>query len=178
MKQLLFFLAFIAMGATAMAQDATDKHLNSNELEFNIDFHHTWGLVEKGDGYKNQNDLYGNSARISVLYRFTPRLKAGVGIGLEMYSLPNTNTKPVFLAVQYAPLKKDLKPYLFTNIGYGLDGDDFNEGWLAEVGVGYKYMFKRHFGLKAEVGYNYKSFNYGDWQLNRHSISAGFGLVF
>ena len=50
MKRLLIFLAFIAMGATAMAQDATDKHLNSNELEFNIDFHHTWGLVEKGDG--------------------------------------------------------------------------------------------------------------------------------
>ena len=47
MKQLLFLFAFIAMGATAMAQDATDKHLNSNELEFNIDFHHTWGLVER-----------------------------------------------------------------------------------------------------------------------------------
>lgn len=95
-----------------------------------------------------------------------------------MYSLPNANTKPVFLAVQYAPLKKDLKPYVFTNIGYGLDGEEFYEGWLAEVGVGYKYMFKKHFGLKAEIGYNYKTFGSSDLHLTRHSILAGFGLVF
>ena len=189
MKQLFLFLAFIAIGATAaMAQDTTDKfvHSNDNKFEFNLDMHYTLKMAENDTWHSGDDKAVGRSFRASVLYRFLPRLKAGVGIGLEKYGYKcGYSTRPIFLAVQYAPLKKDLKPYLFSNIGYSKKSTDisFVGGWLAEVGVGYKIMFRKHFGLKFEAGYNLQTFELnkmsdGFSDVTRHSLTAGVGLVF
>lgn len=67
-------------------------------------------------------------------------------------------------------------------------------GWLWDLGIGYTKMFRRHFGLNFQIGYNLKefggipSYNYnidteeitylGTISDLRHSLSVGIGFVF
>ena len=107
MKQLLLSLAFILIGATAMAQQqgTADEYFNNNRFEFDFDYHYTIGMSESHTPAGDFGDkLYGHSWRGSLLYQFQPRLKAGLGFGLENYYEAEHRTFPIFLAAQYAPL--------------------------------------------------------------------------
>lgn len=189
MKQLLLSLAFILIGATAMAQQqgTADEYFNNNRFEFDFDYHYTIGMSESHTPAGDFGDkLYGHSWRGSLLYQFQPRLKAGLGFGLENYYEAEHRTFPIFLAAQYSPLKNNLKLFLFSNLGYSLSDkeDDFTVGGLLfETGVGYKYMYSKHFGVKLELGYNFKSFakneEYDRYRTSyRNSLTMGIGLVF
>lgn len=183
---LLPLALFLCKPISSDAQTITsDKHLNNNPLEVHVDIHYMPGLREswRGTDFSYSDDLKAYSLRVSLLYRFLPRLKAGIGIGQEHYEVLGGNTCPIFLTAEYAPLKKDLKPFLFTNIGYSYKSDDMVPGWLYEIGIGYKYMFKKHFGMKVEAGYNFKTFEYSliykeAYNMNRHSVTLGVGLIF
>lgn len=81
-----------------------------------------------------------------------------------------------------------LDTYLYTNLGYGVFSRDESiyPGWMWNAGVGYIKMFRKHFGLNFQVGYNLKEFRgvYSDADGNfsgnsiRHSLSLGIGLAF
>lgn len=165
-----------------------------------VDYHYFFGLSQKVGKYatwrRSDMNMYGHSLRLTGMYAFTPRLAAGAGIGTDNYVNGGFHTVPVFAAFRYAPFRAALSPYVFTDIGYAIDTSVSDNGVLWELGVGYKRMFRKHFGMKFEAGYSLqqirlteKNFilipdgdgNYpsvSPFSMFRHSLLLGIGLVF
>ena len=154
-----------------------------------MDYHYNLGFSEKGYDYhilRNNYHMLGNSLHLSALYDFTPSLSIGAGIGSDRYEEPGYNTFPVFATVHYIPVKNHIpNAYLYTNLGYALKGEISRRGWLYDIGIGYKKMFRKHFGLNFQFGYNLKQFKIPyyypvpkDRSSIRHSLSFGFGFIF
>lgn len=135
--------------------------------------------------------MYGNALHLSVLYNFTKQISAGAGIGADRYESPGYNTFPLFASIHYSPLKQHTNFYVFANVGYALFGkQETYNGWVVDLGVGYKKMFSRHFGLNFQLGYNWKQFKDGGGYVvestemykktnsYRSSLSFGMGLIF
>ena len=164
-----------------------------------LDYHYNLGFSERydgeklsrGDGYK----MHGNSLHLTALYDITQRISAGAGIGADRYEEPGYNTFPLFGTFRYRPIRTFLDTYVYTNLGYGVftREDSIYPGWMWDAGVGYTKMFRKHFGLNFQVGYNLKEFHGQNFyeidpdsgadyvrKFNsvRHSLSLGVGLVF
>lgn len=160
------------------------KRFTPSKIQLEVDYRHFFGQKEtyKSSNLSHTDNLKGNSLRLSVLYTLTPLLQTGIGCGLDRYESPGSNTLPLFIAFRYVPLSKFTNPYIFTNIGYSFKNANFDEGVLWEAGIGYKYMFKKHFGIKLEAGYNLRTFKYSKINPNymdatRHSLLLGIGII-
>lgn len=81
--------------------------------------------------------------------------------------------------------------YVYTNIGYALGTDNYTPGFLFDMGVGYRKMFKKRHGLNFQFGYNMKQCKAGYIKIDkdyhatiatdhryRHSLSLGIGFIF
>lgn len=163
-----------------------------------LDYHYNLGICEKYWGRtfdRGEYKLYGNSLHLTALYDITQKISAGTGIGADRYEEPGYNTFPVYVTFRYRPFTKLPKSYVFTDLGYGLfKNDNVAPGWMWNAGIGYTKMFRKHFGVNLQLGYNLKQFggipsyevdlvngefNYiGKKSSIRHSVSFGFGLVF
>ncbi|EXY36446.1 hypothetical protein M145_1439, partial [Bacteroides fragilis str. 34-F-2 len=77
----------------------------------------------------------------------------------------------------------------FTNIGYAVIGkQETYTGMMWDLGIGYKKMFRSHFGLNFQFGYNLKQFrNINSYVTSdimqrenstRSSLSLGIGVIF
>ena len=85
-------------------------------------------------------------------------------------------------------MKNHLPYYLYTHLGYALKSNNSAHGAMGEIGMGYKHMFRKHFGLKFDLGYNLKNFREKvyDFELEknsvfsscRHSFNVGIGMIF
>lgn len=151
-----------------------------------------------GSQTQGRNETYrmgGNSLHLTALYDFTEKFSAGAGIGADRYTNTDFNTFPVYAAFRYRPLSRIPAAYVYTNAGYGLfKSVNIYAGWVGDLGIGYQYMLRKHFGLNFQLGYNLKEFagieSYaydpstgqttflGKKSAVRHSVSFGFGLVF
>ncbi len=185
---LLLMVVFFLMQIPAVrAQDKAQCRFHVVlDYHFNLGFSENYNgtPIRRSDGY----NMHGNSLRLTALYDITQRISAGAGIGADRYEEPGYNTFPVFGTFRYRPLRRFLDTYLYTNLGYGLSNRDNSiySGWVWDAGVGYIKMFRRHFGLNFQVGYNLKEFRdvHSDVDGNlsgnsiRHSLSLGIGLVF
>lgn len=163
-----------------------------------LDYHYSLGICEKYWGKtfgRGEYKMHGNSLHFTALYDITRKISAGAGIGADRYEEPGYNTFPVYGTFRYRPLPKFQDGYIFTDLGYGVfKHDNVAPGWMWNAGIGYIKMFRRHFGLNFQLGYNLKEFggipsyevdltngefNYiGEKNSIRHSISFGIGLVF
>ncbi|MFS2583734.1 hypothetical protein [Bacteroides uniformis] len=161
-----------------------------------LDYQYRFGLHEKLENYsisRGKSHMYGNALHLSALYNFTKQFSAGAGIGADRYESPGYNTFPLFASVHFSPFKRHAGFYVFTNIGYALFAKQGTyNGWMFDVGIGYKKMFSRHFGLNFQLGYNWKQFKGGgDYGVMvgdviqykkadsyRSSLTAGVGLIF
>lgn len=162
-----------------------------------FNYHYNLGLSENGYDYhlnRNDRNLYGNSLHLSALYDMTKKLSIGIGMGADRYE--PYNTFPVFATLHYRPTFQNLPGgYAYTNIGYAIvNNDNVSSGLVWGAGIGYLKMFRRHFGLNFQFGYDLKQFadiptyevvipdnaiNYlGEKSSIRHSLSFGIGLVF
>lgn len=163
-----------------------------------LDYHYNLGVCEKYWGRtfdRGEYKMHGNSLHFTALYDITQKISAGVGIGADRYEEPGYNTFPVYGTFRYRPVPKFLNGYVFTDLGYGLfKNDNVAPGWMWNAGIGYTKMFRKHFGLNFQLGYNLKEFGgipsyevdlvngefnfIGKKSSIRHSVSFGFGLVF
>jgi hypothetical protein len=184
---MLLFLCVFGTQAQEQAQKQPKFHLI-------LDYRYMLGLSDRGDiGVFSRKDLDmdGHSLRLSGVYSFFPQLAAGIGIGADRYP---PNTLPVFATVHYNPCKSN-PFYLFGNAGYAFKTGTAVSGLLVDAGLGYKLMFKKHFGLNFHFGYNLKQFNMDIYNYvledddlyyekitsgtqTRHSLSFGVGLIF
>lgn len=169
-----------------------------NKFHVVLDYHYNLGMSERywGRTFNRENyKMHGNSLHLTALYDITSKVSAGVGIGADRYEEPGYNTFPIYGSFRYRPLQKMLNGYVFTDLGYGaFKNDNITPGWMWNAGIGYTKMFRKHFGLNLQLGYNLKEFggipsyevNLENGEINyvgkkssiRHSISFGIGLVF
>ena len=168
-----------------------------------LDYHYRWGLNESGYNYhfsRSDMDMYGHSLHLTAFYKVAKRLSLGIGIGTDRYESPGYNTFPLFVSGHYQPLPVRLPGgYVYSNLGYGIgSGVSVTNGWLWDLGIGYKKMFRKHLGLNFQLGYNLKQFRgipaydvvetpdtepgfevlyLGGKNSLRHSLSVGVGLI-
>lgn len=163
-----------------------------------LDYHYNFGICEKYWGRtfdREEYKMHGNSLHFTALYDITRKISVGAGIGADRYEEPGYNTFPVYGTFRYRPLSGLQDGYVFTDLGYGLfKNDNVAHGWMWNAGIGYTKMFRKHFGLNFQLGYNLKEFggipsyevNLVNGEVNyvgkknsiRHSVSFGIGLVF
>lgn len=169
-----------------------------NKFHVILDYHYNLGISEKYWGTtldRKDYKMHGNSLHFTALYDITHKISAGVGIGADRYEEPGYNTFPVYGTFRYRPLLQLQNGYVFTDLGYGVfKSDNVNPGWMWNLGIGYTKMFRKHFGLNFQLGYNLKEFGgipsyevdlvngestyIGEKSSTRHSVSFGIGLVF
>jgi hypothetical protein len=171
---------------TLFLQDA----FSQSKIHAELDFGYMIGLTERGDQYKINRSLYNmhtNSIRLSGMYRLSNLYSIGAGIGMERYESPGYNTLPVFAVLRYTPALSIPKGYIYTDLGYSIGTSTMTPGLLWDLGIGHQWMFRKHFGLKAQVGYNLKQLKTDSWTSEsstqkvsqwRHSLSLFVGIVF
>lgn len=159
-----------------------------------LDYHYNYGIGSNQEWVSNEHEG-GHSLHLTALYDFASKLSAGVGIGADRYTSPDFNTFPIYGTVHYRPLVRIPQVCLYTNLGYGcFSNEAIAAGWVWDLGIGYTKMFRKHFGLNFQLGYNLKEFaGIPTYELNpdtgdikyvgksndiRHSLSLGIGLVF
>lgn len=168
-----------------------------------LDYHYNWGLNESGYHYslsRHDMEMYGNSLHLTAFYKAAKRLSLGIGIGADRYESPSYNTFPLFVSGHYQLLPVRLPGgYVYSNLGYSIGREgNTTKGWLGDLGLGYKKMFRKHFGLNFQLGYNLKQFKgiptydvviipgaepdfevlyLGEKNSLRHSLSVGIGLI-
>lgn len=184
--------------AAALFCICTVSHAQSR-IHFNADYRYLLGLVQNNGSYSSLHrsdiKMYGSSFRLSGMYSLNTRVNIGIGIGAECYENPKITTFPIFASAKYSPLKHTLSPYIYANAGYAFGTKISDRGILADLGIGYKHMFKKHFGIKFEVGYNMQQIRVDKENIMvfptlnstipskgasvfRHSISFGTGFIF
>ncbi|MCF2576125.1 hypothetical protein I6E18_08075 [Phocaeicola barnesiae] len=175
------------------------QKVTQSETKFHVtlDYHYNFGLATKEKWWNNGERLGGHSLHLTALYNITPRIATGIGIGADRYTHPDFNTIPIYGTFRYSPITKIPKGYLYTNLGYGCFANEaISSGWMWDLGIGYTKMFRKHFGLNFQIGYNLKefadipSYRYdidsentvitylGKVKDLRHSLSFGIGMVF
>ncbi len=188
MKNVKLYLLLCLLGLTGLPVSAQTK------LHMLLDYRHTIGLKESGDYGTFTNYMYGNLLHLTALYSFTSKYSAGIGVGLDRYESPGYNTLPLYATLHYSPCRQLPRAYLYADAGYALKMDNFIPGYLLGAGIGYKKMFKKHFGLNFLCGFNLKQFKgtvyqnsagvyeqtgrYVDMTQTRSSVDLGIGLIF
>lgn len=164
-------------------------------IEFDGQYFHGAKQTLMGETYEPEGaTMYGFGFHLSGMYDFNERLSAGGGIGAEHYEYLWSNSYPIFGSLRYHPIQRLLPVYAYTNVGYGVvHNDQARRGWLFDLGVGYKHMFRRHFGLRFQLGYHLNEINgieavgqlgdmgvinFGKKSIVRHSIAFGIGVIF
>lgn len=170
------------------------------KIHFHVDYHYLMGIAQKNGKYatihRSDEKMGGSSFRLSGMYSLNERIEVGVGVGADCYNSPDITTFPVLATIQYTPLKHLSAGYLYTNAGYAFGTRISDKGAVAGLGLGYKRMYKKHFGIKLEAGYNMQQVRVDQENIIvfpnpggvkstikglsvlRHSISFGAGFIF
>lgn len=180
---------------TSSAQEPEKAIKKEAKFHVVLDYHYNFGLASKEKWWDNGERTGGHSLHLTALYDITPKIAAGIGIGADRYTHPNFNTFPIYGTFRYSPITKIPKGYLYTNLGYGCFANEaISPGWVWDLSIGYTKMFRKHFGLNFQIGYNLKEFaDIPSYEYNadtgnttysgkikdlRHSLSLGIGIVF
>ncbi len=195
-RYILLSILFPLIGINTSSAQEPEKTIKK-EAKFHVvlDYHYNFGLASKEKWWDNGERTGGHSLHLTALYDITPKIAAGIGIGADRYTHPNFNTFPIYGTFRYSPITKIPKGYLYTNLGYGCFANEaISPGWVWDLGIGYTKMFRKHFGLNFQIGYNLKEFaDIPSYEYNadtgnttysgkikdlRHSLSLGIGMVF
>ncbi|MDR2969490.1 MAG: hypothetical protein LBV32_07805 [Tannerellaceae bacterium] len=184
MKIFLNILTVVIILLSATPARGEDK------FHIHLDYNYLLGLYEKGAFLGGKSKLSGFDIHLAGMYDINKRLSLGAGVGVEKLANPWYTIFPVFAKALYSPLSTTDKPYVFTKLGYGIGTEYSNAGLLFNPGVGYRIMFRKHFGINFMLGYHLQSVRYdvfiedgiGSYAIpthnNRHSLSFGVGFIF
>jgi hypothetical protein len=180
---------FILISLVTVASVLSSTICNA-QFHAGIDIKYSIGVCEENaDLYKidNTNSL---GINLSGLYEFTPQIWAGVGMitninnkGMTIVDDFTVTEMPImqfapYITMRYRPFVKHLNAYVFTDLGYAIpfkteEGiQTFSNGVMWNIGVGYSYMFKKHFGLNFNVGYSLQQIEGTPTHIAEHPISG------
>jgi len=98
----------------------------------------------------------------------------------------------MFVKISYSPIRLIEKVYVYTKLGYGIETEISNGGFLFNPGLSYKLNLHKFFNFNFMLGYHLQSIRYDilyhekegaiiDKKTGhnyRHSLSFGMGLIF
>lgn len=152
-------------------------------MVMNAQFHAGIDFKLRTEGYTHtaNKDVTIFASQLNVMatgiYDFTPQISAGAGIGITSGAGFNI-TAPIFATMRYSPIKKHTNAYIFTNLGYAPKyAEDIPQGWIFDAGIGYRLMFRKHFGLNFQLAYNLQQF-VGDMRVTNTNDSMGIGQYY
>jgi len=174
----LFILVLVCVGTFATAQ-TNSYHKGLFGL---TECRYMLGIEQRGDYYPLSGFgsplMYTFSLRGGLGYYISPYFSAGIGTGFDVNKYPDISTLPVLVDIRFYLMNKPNTPFAYVEAGPHIPIEDaFSKGFTAEAGIGYKYMFKRHFGINATVSWVFKTFGDGDHS-RRQSLSFGIGFIF
>jgi len=200
MKKILFTL-----GLGILCVSASFAQENSPKVNVYLSYSQVYGFKEKNvfwnlNGF--DDGLKTNSFHVKGMYRINMLISCGIGFGLDESShrtislLPGYDLSfkthssfPVYASVHFYPMR-GLDGFLYSNLGYSLDTKISYPGVFYEAGIGYQWLFRRHFGLFLTAGYNFKQLrnvrmheflgesNVKLTHTTRQSLSLSFGFIF
>lgn len=160
-----------------------------------LDYQHYSVFKEQLEGNNISESMNSGGVSLALLYSLNFRTQMGVGVEIGQ------NGIPFFASFRFHPFGmsgwKD--GYVFTNLGYSPFSSDDNiyRGIYWKTGLGYTKMFRKHFGLNFQIGYQlrqyqdiplYKSVSGKDeaWGLEPagkisgifHTLVFGVGVIF
>lgn len=189
-----FAVWVMAMACTAFGAERAP-------FQFEVEYNYGAGISISD---KDFNGSFGSSTvMLEALYNINSRFTTGLGVGVSAGSI--ATTIPVNAILRYRPFSspriKDF--YAFTNLGVqptSVDSNDNNKikaGFIADAGIGWQKMFRRHFGIDLKLGYSYRrseatsvelvidestgsilAYNNRRFGVDCHYLSLGIGLVF
>ncbi|MBI2968655.1 MAG: hypothetical protein HYY40_12715 [Bacteroidetes bacterium] len=144
--------------------DETGKKFPSPEtalpFEKGIGGNLSWGF--------NTGEDVGISLLFSMDYIMKYHYGIGMGMGIESF---NRGYFPIFLTLQYRPIKSTSGPFIYNYTGYSAPATDNNReyrgGVLAEAGLGFYAHLSNSSDFTFSVGYRYQessfSYRYNNW---------------
>jgi len=193
MKKVYTFLAMCFFFIT-YAQKEKQKDIYKNKGYFNITklthYRINKASLESTNNF-NAQDVKGNKANGNGIqtingYFLVPKFSVGVGLGMENFSNPNSNTFPMFLDMRYYFDNNYSSLYIFGNIGATIKlGDEFKKGGLLNGGVGYKFFVNstKTTAFVADIGFYHRYLdipfnNTSNRKLLLHGPSISLGVIF
>lgn len=198
----------VMMGLTALGAVAQDMgnseqpdataEVQPARVQFGIDFGYSLGLSQREFGQnftRKDGNMYSLSIKALGLYNIDRHWTAGVGIGIDNYNY-GPNTMPIFLTGRFRPFEGRVLNgfYAFTDLGYAPHVGNYSAGMLWNLGLGWRKMFRSHFGINAQFGYGLNQFRtpYYEYDIAsdnihftelhtniwRHSLRFSIGLLF
>lgn len=160
----------------------------------------TYAGTINGIGYNNNGEVQlGLSLQQVAGFQWNRMLGAGIGIGLENFSVGNANgplVLPVYAEARGYFLKKNTTPYYALNVGYGFSFKDEDQrilkaqgGWLLHPAIGFRMGARDGVNFLFDVGYKFqhltltRDFTQGsrDYQVQNllyKRFSVRLGLIF
>lgn len=149
-------------GMRVSAQISASLDVADNEIE-NID-----------------KNLYSINLRLGLSYFIIPKISLGAGIGLDNYQNPKTKSFPIFFDAKYYIFDARNTPFVYGTAGKLIRlSDSFQNGTMADVGIGYKFFAGDNLCLNATIGYSFRNLrNLNITEYNSNEISLGLGIMF
>jgi|WetSurMetagenome_2_1015567.scaffolds.fasta_scaffold107116_1 hypothetical protein len=106
--------------------------------------------------------------------RIKQNFALGFGLGYEKY--PDRTAIPLFIDTRYCPLKGDISPIIFGDLGYSvINFDDITGskygGFMFNLGTGLRIRTNTSFSFLIELGYKYQKAK--DWYSELHGYWVG-----
>lgn len=170
-----------------------------SQFHVGIDYRYCLGIREQmidRELYIAEYDMHNYYLQLTAIYQITPQIATGIGISAGMAEYHKLYTFPVFATVRFSPIKSHTPLYIFTDLGYTIpckDKRSMPQGWIWNTGIGYRWMFRKHFGLNFQFSYfmqqykgvkttMYERYTNKSFTLERnnlrHSLAFTLGLVF
>jgi len=121
-------------------------------------------------------------------YFFSPYFSAGIGLGLDAYQNPHTNTLPLFFDLRTYFQDAKSSPYIYMDIGSLIPvKNGTKRGNMFNIGLGYKqpFLHKDRWIMVTDISYSYKAIsNDGlsirtseSWMMYK-GVMLGIGIIF
>lgn len=148
--------------AAYITENVVSGEVQPATVQFGIDFGYSLGLSQREFGQnftRKDGNMYSLSIKALALWNINRNWTAGAGVGIDSYNY-GPNTMPLFLTGRFRPFeRRGLSGlYAFTDLGYAPGVGDYSPGLLWDIGVGWRKMWRRHFGINVQFGYGLKQF--------------------
>lgn len=176
MKKFAIITGLMLLAIGVYAQELNKKNTGmrvSAQIGASLDM--TGNKIENID-----KNLYSINLRLGLSYFIIPKISLGAGIGLDNYQNPKTKSFPIFFDAKYYIFDARNTPFVYGTAGKLIRlSDSFQNGTMADMGIGYKFFAGDNLCLNATIGYSFRNLrNLNITEYNSNEISLGIGIIF
>lgn len=157
---------------------------NQTKKEFEISTKGFYNITDLGllTGRTTNYSVISVSAQTVSGYRFSKRLAAGIGVGIESFDIP---LAPLFAEGRYYLSKGTFSPFVALQAGYALPLENYRDdtfGWrnkggiTANANIGIRNYFTENIALVISVGFRHQQstskYTFNNWWDNENTTTV------